>query len=71
MTNGNYHADQLLTENDAAQLLSISPRTLRNWRVIGDGPVYVRVSGRCIRYRFEDLKGFIAQRTQSSTSEAR
>ena len=68
MTSAQFSDDQLLTETDAAMLLSISPRTLRNWRVLGGGPLYVKVSGRCVRYCYADLTAFIQQRRQSSTS---
>ncbi|WP_366944509.1 helix-turn-helix domain-containing protein [Hyphomonas sp.] len=68
MTHPAYTQDQLLTETDAAKLLSISPRTLRNWRVLGGGPHYVKVSGRCVRYCYADLNTFINQRRQTSTS---
>ena len=68
MTPTPYSDEQLLTETDAAKLLSISPRTLRNWRVLGGGPHYVKVSGRCVRYCYADLTTFIKQRRQSSTS---
>lgn len=69
MTHKHISADQLLTETDAAKLLSISPRTLRNWRVLGGGPEYVKVSGRCVRYCYGDLNTFINQRRLSSTSQ--
>ena len=66
-----YTPEQLLTETEAAKLLSISPRTLRNWRVLGGGPHYVKVSGRCVRYCYADLNAFINQRRQTSTSVVR
>ena len=68
MTPTSYSDEQLLTEADAAKLLSISPRTLRNWRVLGGGPLYIKVSGRCVRYCYADLTTFIQQRRQISTS---
>ena len=69
MTHKHISEDQLLTETDAAKLLSISPRTLRNWRVRGGGPQYVKVSGRCVRYCYGDLNTFINQRRLSNTSQ--
>lgn len=61
--------DQLLHESDAAKLLAVSPRTLRNWRCLGQGPRYVRISGRCIRYRQSDLLSFIEAKSHRHSSE--
>lgn len=53
----------------AAEYLNISPRTLRDWRVRGGGPKYVRVSSRAVRYRKVDLDEWAASRLERSTSE--
>lgn len=63
--------EQLVPEKVAAEFLSLSPRTLRNWRVLGKGPEFVRISNRCIRYRFGTLKRFAERRTLAHTTEAR
>lgn len=68
MTQTSPQPDPLMTEKDAAELLCLSPRTLRNWRVSGYGPAYVKISGRCVRYRLDDLVRFVDERTQTSTS---
>ncbi len=60
---------QLLTENDAADVLGVSPRTLANWRSRGGGPHFVRLNGKAIRYRASDLDDFIEKNIQSHTSE--
>lgn len=52
----------LLLENDAAALLSISPRTLQAWRSQNEGPPFVRV-GRAIRYCRSALRDWIKERT--------
>ncbi|WP_430403136.1 helix-turn-helix transcriptional regulator [Hyphomonas sp.] len=59
----------LLTESQAAYLLNLSPRTLRNWRHRGGGPKFVKHSSRCIRYRRADLSEWISQRVRKSTSD--
>jgi hypothetical protein len=46
--------DALLTEVQAADLLSLSVRTLQAWRTRAFGPAFVR-AGRAIRYRRRDL----------------
>ncbi len=52
----------LLTTNEAASLLSISPRKLWSITKSGDLP-HVRID-RCVRYRFEDLQLWIDQHTK-------
>ena len=61
--------DALLTEQDLAAMLNVNPRTLQKWRVNGDGPAFVRISRRCIRYRITDIKDWTQNRIKSSTSE--
>ena len=43
-----------LTTAEAAELLSLKPKTLEDWRWRSCGPPFVRF-GRLIRYRAEDL----------------
>lgn len=45
----------LLTEHEAAALLKFSPHALRSWRSRGLEPPFIRVGGRAIRYRRQDL----------------
>jgi hypothetical protein len=58
---GNEH-DALLTEVQAADLLSLSVRTLQAWRTRAFGPAFVR-AGRAIRYRRCDLVGWMTANT--------
>ena len=51
--------DRLLNQEQAAELLGISPSTVNSWRVQGRGPAFVRISTRCVRYRYEDLIQYI------------
>ncbi len=46
--------DGLLTEVEAADILSLSVRTLQAWRARAFGPAFVR-AGRAVRYRRRDL----------------
>jgi predicted DNA-binding transcriptional regulator AlpA len=50
--------DRLLTEEEAARILSCSTALLRKWRLIKDGPAYCKV-GRLVRYPEADLRAFI------------
>lgn len=52
---------ETLNDVQAAQLLGLSPQTLRNWRTQRKGPPYVKL-GRAIRYHLEDLRDYIASR---------
>jgi predicted DNA-binding transcriptional regulator AlpA len=51
--------EALLMEDQAARLLSVSPRTLQAWRSEDRGPPYVRV-GRSVRYVYAVLLQWIA-----------
>jgi hypothetical protein len=54
--------DALLTEDEAADSLRISVRTLQAWRLKQAGPAFIRV-GRAIRYRHGDIKDWIKLNT--------
>lgn len=64
----NADPDALLTEKDAARLLGLSIRFLQKHRSYGDGPPFVRISSRCIRYRRSDLKEWSGSRIATSTA---
>lgn len=49
----------LLDENEAAASLSVAVQTLRNWRWKGEGPRFVKVGARLVRYRRGDLAAFV------------
>lgn len=61
--------DELVNEERAAKFLGVTKRALRNWRVRGGGPKYVRVSSRCIRYRRRDLLNWVEARVRENTSD--
>lgn len=58
----------LLREQEAAQLLGFTPRTLQAWRVTGRGPTYIRISSRAVRYRRSDLIAWTEEHRRTSTS---
>jgi hypothetical protein len=51
-------AVRLLDENEAAECLHVSKRTLQGFRQKRVGPVWIRVGGR-VRYRPSDLDAYI------------
>jgi hypothetical protein len=54
--------DALVTEVQAADLLSLSVRTLQAWRARHFGPAFVR-AGRAVRYRPRDLLVWMDENT--------
>jgi predicted DNA-binding transcriptional regulator AlpA len=50
---------ELLRPNKAADLLDVSIRTLQEWRRTGDGPRFVRLSPRAVRYRRSDIEAWL------------
>ena len=62
---------RLLTNDEVAGLLGISPRTLESWRVNFAqpvGPKFLRL-GRAIRYRPEDVDAYLSRRTVDTVDE--
>ena len=59
----------LLTQQEAADVLRLSPRTLERYRVASTGPRYIK-AGRRVRYRNDDIDRWVTARIRTSTSEA-
>lgn len=59
----------LLTEQEAAQAIGLTPRFLIERRRTGDGPPFVKISTRCVRYRPEDIRAWASERLRTSTSD--
>jgi predicted site-specific integrase-resolvase len=57
----------LLSSEETAHLLGISPGTLPVWRSTGRYDLPYVKCGRCVRYRMEDIQAFIERRTQTHT----
>lgn len=49
----------LVNEKQAAEMLGLSPTTLRHWRWLGKGPRALSISHRCVRYRVADLESWV------------
>lgn len=47
--------ERFIGEREAADFLGHSVRCLQNWRLRGGGPPYIKISGRSIRYRRQDI----------------
>lgn len=51
-----------MTEKQVSEMTGICLSTLRNWRVIGKGPVYLKPGGVLVRYRLSDVQTFMEGR---------
>ena len=60
---------RLLEVPEAAEYLGLSKSTLDKWRCYGEGPKFIKMGSRAIRYRLSDLDDYIASRQSSSTSQ--
>ena len=61
----------LLTEQQAADYLEVSPRYLQYKRAVGGGPKFVKLSHRCVRYTQDSLDYHVESKIVESTSEGK
>ena len=57
----------LVSTQDAAKLLGLSPKTLANWRSRGVGPKWLHVSGSqsAVLYAYKDLEEWVERARES------
>ena len=56
--------DVLLTQQEAAKLIGVEPRTLEAWRARGSYQLpFVKIGPRIVRYRLRDLEAWIEKQT--------
>ena len=60
--------DPLLNTVSAAKYLNMEPLTLVAWRTRGEGPTFIKLGKRAIRYKFSDLHDFIEKNSHKHTS---
>ena len=61
----------LLNEHDVARITDMSVASVRRWRLLRQGPTYVKI-GSAVRYRPEDLLAWLDSRPSGgSRGEAR
>ena len=63
-------ATSLLTEDEVARRLGVSRRTLLRWRFAGDGPSYLRLGPKVIRYAEADVAAYIDARRRGAEARA-
>lgn len=61
--------NKLLTQEQAGEMLCISPKTLEQWRYLGKGPRFIRMSSRAVRYSQETIEAWLSGLEVRSTSE--
>ena len=63
---------ELIDAKTAAPLIGITPATLENWRVRGEGPPFHKTPGRTgkVLYDPTDIEAWRTQRRFSSTAQA-
>ncbi|ORC02207.1 helix-turn-helix transcriptional regulator [Mycobacterium persicum] len=59
----------LATVDEFCEYAGITPGAAAQLRYIGRGPKFVKVSGRQVRYRWEDIEAWVAERTFTRTDE--
>ena len=50
---------EFLTAKEAAHFLRVTPLTLKHWRDSGEGPPWVRLGPKTIRYRLSSLMAYL------------
>lgn len=58
--------DKLLTKEDVAEILGMSRDRFDHMRRRGDGPPEVRLGHRTLRFRPEDVDGWLRQRSNAA-----
>lgn len=65
----NSEQNELLTEVQVANLFSVSPRTIQDWRQKGTGPSPIFLTTRKIRYKHSDLVQWLNKKSNNSFRE--
>ena len=59
----------LLTPGEAAGKLGVGIRTLERWRSTGEGPLFIRLSRKSIRYTENALRDFVNASVRQNTAQ--
>lgn len=60
---------KLLTPAAVSELLGVAERTLERWRITGEGPRYVKLTRKVVRYLADDVATFVAERVKANTAQ--
>jgi len=61
--------EELLTTKQAANIFGLTKKCLEKWRGDGNGPKFIKISGRCIRYCPSHILDFLESRLRTNTSQ--
>lgn len=61
--------DTLLTTEEIAERTGFTRRFWEQRRLSGDTPPFIRISGRAVRYRWNDVEKWLGERIRTSTSD--
>jgi hypothetical protein len=59
----------LLTPKQASAILGVAERTLERWRIVGEGPEFLKLSRSTVRYSGEALTRFIGGCVRHNTAQ--
>jgi hypothetical protein len=59
-----------LNEEEAARVIGVAVKTMRNWRLKGIGPPFVATGPKLVRYRPRDLRAYQEANLRQSTGGA-
>jgi predicted DNA-binding transcriptional regulator AlpA len=58
---------RLMTAPEAADILKVTPKTLKHWRAKGIGPKFLRINSRNVRYEMSDIEAWVdSQKNRSN-----
>jgi predicted DNA-binding transcriptional regulator AlpA len=60
---------KILSNDEAARFLGLSPRTLPGMRLRGDGPPFIRLGARRVGYLESDISAWVESQRRRSTSD--
>lgn len=58
---------ELLKADEAARWLGVHPVTLAAWRSRGEGPKWIKIGARNVRYRSNDIEKWLRANEQTTT----
>ncbi len=59
--------NNLLDQGEVAELLGVHPKTLGIWRDRKQGPPFIRLGEKLIRYNVEDVRAWVESQREKAT----
>lgn len=64
-----FYKDELISTEELVNLTHLSKRFWESRRISGDTPPYIRISRRCVRYRWRDVEEWLENKKVKNTSD--